>query len=73
MVWFAVVGGDDRLPMDWNAQELHNSADDLMKLARKVINELDDRYTNSFSDLNQMLSKCFNFARLFVGLCGKRT
>ncbi|CAB4003154.1 partial [Paramuricea clavata] len=53
--------------------ESHNSADDLVKLARKVINELDDCYTNSFSDLNQMLSKCFDFARLFVGLCGKRT
>lgn len=40
MAWFA--GGDDGLSVDSNTQELHDSADDLTELARKVINELED-------------------------------
>ena len=46
---------------------------DLKKLARNVIEKLEDWYENCFSDLNRLLSKCFDFGQLFVGLCGERS
>ena len=60
------------MPVNWSARELHDCVDDLKQLARDMINELDQRYQSSFSNLNKLLSKCFDFARLFAGLCGTR-
>lgn len=71
--WFVVRGGDDGVPTEWTARELDDSVDDLKTLAKDVISQMEVRYDNSFSDLNRMLSKCFDFARLFVGLCGARS
>ena len=70
--WFVVGGGEDQVPVNWSARELEDCIDDVKKLARDVIDELDERYENSFSDLNKLLSKCFDFASLFTGLCGTR-
>ena len=70
--WFVIGGGEGQMPVNWSARELHDCVDDLKQLARDVINELDQRYQSSFSDLNKLLSKCFDFARLFAGLCGTR-
>ena len=50
------------MPVNWTAQELKDSVADLKKLATNVIDELEDRYENCFSDLNRLLSKCFDFA-----------
>ena len=46
---------------------------DLQSIARDVIRELDDRFKNCFSDLNRVLAKCFDFARLIAGVCGTRS
>ena len=62
-------GADGEMPVIWTAQELKDSMADLKKLATNVIDELEDQYENCFSDLNRLLPKCFDFARLFVGLC----
>ena len=70
--WFVIGGGKDQMPVNWSARELDDCVDDLTKLARDVIGELDERYENSFSDLNKLLSKCFDFASIFTGLCGTR-
>jgi hypothetical protein len=68
--WLVVDdGADDEMPVNWTARELKDSVADLKKLATNAIDELEDRYENCFSDLNRLLSKCFDFARLFVGLC----
>lgn len=71
--WFVVREGDGKVPVDWVAREMQDSVHDLEKLAADVISQIDVRYTNSFSDLNRMLSKCFDFGRLFRGLCGFRS
>ena len=68
--WFVVSGGKDQVPVNWSAQELEDCIGDLKKLARDIIGELDERYENSFSDRNKLLSTCFDFASLFTGLCG---
>ena len=61
--WLVVDdGADDDMPVNWTAQELKDSVADLKKLATNVIDELEDRYENCFSDLNRLLSKCFDFA-----------
>jgi hypothetical protein len=71
--WFVVGGGDNGVPVDWSARELDDSLRDLEKLGRDVINQMEVRFNNSFSELNRLLSKCFDFARLFLGLCGVRS
>ena len=71
--WFVVGGGDNGVPVDWSARELDDSVRDLEKLGRDVINQMEVRFNNSFSELNRLLSKCFDFAQLFLGLCGVRS
>ena len=61
--WFVIGGGEGQMPVNWSARELHDCVEDLKQLARDVTNELDQRYQSSFSDLNKLLSKCFDFAR----------
>ena len=63
-------GGEDQMPGNWSARELDKCVDDLKKLGRDAIGKLDKRYENSFSDLNKLLSKCFDFASIFTGLRG---
>ena len=73
MGWFVVGGGDQGLPVEWKPRELQDCVADLQSIARDVIRELDDRFKNCFSDLNRMLAKCFDFARLIAGVCGTRS
>jgi hypothetical protein len=55
--WLVVDdGANDDMPVNWTAQELKDSVADLKKLATNVIDELEDRYENCFSDLNRLLS-----------------
>ena len=46
--WFVVGGGEDQVPVNWSARELEDCVDYLKKLARDVIDELDERHENSF-------------------------
>jgi hypothetical protein len=67
---FVVGGGEHGIPVDWKAREIPDSVVDLENLARNVVNELEDRFENSFSELNTLLAECFDFARLFAAVCG---
>ena len=70
--WFVVGGGEHGIPVDWKAREIPDSVMDLENLARNVVNELEGRFENSFSELNKLLAECFDFARLFAAVCGAR-
>ena len=71
--WFVIGGGADGMPVVWRSWELDDCIEDLVELGRNLINELDQRYRNSFSDLNVLLSKCLDFVQLIKALCGTKT
>ena len=52
--WFVI--GEDQMPLDWSARELDDCVDDF-----KMLSMSSTIGTNSFSNINRLLSKCFDF------------
>ena len=70
--WFVTEEGEDGMPVDWEAREPDNRLSDLRDLAEEIIGELQQRFENSYAELNKTLHKCLDFGNLFTALCGTR-
>ena len=67
-----LVGVDGTGGFTWVAREPNDCRKDLKELATGILEELDERFKNSFPELNNLLHHCLDFGILLNGVCCKR-